>query len=287
MSRITIPSPFGPLNALRWFADWSQFSDDRDLELELPAGLFVAPAGVALLAAGIADRSNKGVTTKFHIVDEGSDAVRYLQRIDFFQRLGVSVDSKFKRHDPTGRFVTLGNIGDLRAARDLADAARTFVEMQLPGAPPSVIRSIHFVVEELAANIVQHSGRPETGFGLAQGFPASNRFQLAFADAGIGFLESLQKNPEISGRIDADADAIQLATEQGLSSTPGRGNMGLGLSVLRDLSDRLSADLWIASGNALWSRKTVAGKRVSIVQSVERWQGAWICLDSPVLPARG
>lgn len=68
-----------------------------------------------------------------------------------------------------------------------------------------------FVVQELAANVVQHSGRPETGFGLVQADLASSRLEIAFADAGVGFRESLSRNPELDGRIEDDAQALQIA----------------------------------------------------------------------------
>lgn len=281
-----LPTQFGPREVPSWFAAWDRVKGTPDLQLVLKANSFLSPAGVSILAAAIADRADSGGQTSLNLEEGESSAARYLQRIDFFQQIGVQVIERFRRHNPEGRFVTLRRILDLKVARNLADEVRDFIEAQLPDAPPSVLRSIHFAVEELGANIVQHSGRPSTGFGLAQGFPKSRRIQISFADAGIGFLASLKRNPELEGRIDDDATAIQLAVEKGLSSIGGKSNMGIGLPVLRDLSDRLSADLWIASGDALWHRTTVAGHRVSIVSAISRWQGSWVCLDSPVSPVQ-
>ncbi len=92
----------------------------------------------------------------------------------------------------------------------------------------------------------------------------------------------------LATRVQDDAEAIQLAVEKGLSSVGGRTNMGLGLGVLCDLSDRLGAELWIASGTALWHRRTAPhGLRVATTRKVPALAGAWVCLDAPAMPGAG
>ncbi|MBI3846093.1 MAG: hypothetical protein HY292_15780 [Planctomycetes bacterium] len=99
----------------------------------------------------------------------------------------------------------------------------------------------------------------------------------------MGFLTSLQRNHEFAGRIADDAEALQLAVEQGVTGTEGKRNMGIGLSLLRTFADQLGGDLWIASGGALLHRRTVSGtQRASTISSITPWQGAWVCLDAPV-----
>jgi anti-sigma regulatory factor (Ser/Thr protein kinase) len=176
----------------------------------------------------------------------------------------------------------------LRHARRTADALGDVLERELPAAAPSVLRAARFVIEELGANIVQHSGVADTGFGTVRAWPEKARLQVAFADAGMGFLASLQRHPELASRVQDDAEAIQLAVQKGLSSVGGRTNMGLGLGVLCDLSDRLDAELWIASGTALWHRRTAPhGLRVATTRAVPILVGTWICLDAPATPQPG
>lgn len=192
--------------------------------------------------------------------------------------------------DVLDRVETLSPINDLRSARQAAEAAADELERTLPDAAHSVVRATRFLFEELGANIVQHSGSPETGFGTLHASPGENggRFQMAFCDAGVGFLASLTRHDEFAGRVADDADALQLAVEKGLSSVGGRTNMGMGLGLMLDLSDRLGADLWIVSGSAMWQRKSAArGHRVSSVRTVPAYQGAWICFDGPGYPAAG
>ena len=140
---------------------------------------------------------------------------------------------------------------------------------------------VRFVFEELGANVVQHSEAPRTGAGSIAIDDAQHRFELAFADCGIGFLASLQKNPELAGRIADDAEALQLALTPRVSGTgASRSNMGWGLKALVDLSDLLDGDLHIASGSAMLTRRTRAGQRTNAIRAIPPWQGTWICLEA-------
>ena len=257
MARFEIHAPMGPTDVLAWLTEHREVLESEVVEFVLPSET-IEPAGQSLLACMIAARSAAGRRTTF----SGSESVK----------------ADLQEHAP---------IGDLRTARRLADSLSDGVEASLPNAAPSVVRAARFVMEELGANIVQHSGRPETGVGCAAAAPERDdgRFQLAYCDAGIGFLASLTRHGEFATRIEGDADAIQLAAEKGLSSVGGRSNMGMGLGILTDLSDRLGADLWIVSGTAVWHRRSAAKElRVATVREVPRYDGAWICLDAPAFP---
>lgn len=235
-----------------------------------------------MLAAGIADRRERGLGTRLTSDLPHCDAYRYLQRVDFFRELGVEREEVFERHDTGERFVPLGRVLDMATARKLADDTALVLEQQLPDVGPSPLRMARFILEELGANIVQHSGSPRTGFGMAQAFPKLRRIELAFADAGVGFLQSLQRNPEFEDRIEDEAEALQLALSRGLSSrSPGRGNMGMGLELLVKFADLLDGDLRVASGDALLHRRTFVGReRTTVVRQTPGWRGSWICLEA-------
>lgn len=279
VQELAVPKTFGPAQAGPWFASWNRVAKERDLTLVLQAGAFLRPTAIVLLASGIAHRKRSGLETRLRAESASDDAVRYLQRIDFFSALGVSKNEDLARHDATGRFVPLRRITDERVARELAqDSADS---LRLP--PTSPARMARFVFEELGVNIVQHSGAPETGFGVLQSYPQDQRLELAFADRGIGFLASLQKNPEFEGRVEDEGEALQLALGKGATGTSEpRRNMGMGLGLLQDFSDRLGGELWIASGTATLRRRSIAGVRTTTVHANEAWNGSWICLDAPL-----
>lgn len=274
---IVLPQRLWPRQFGDWARAWGEVEDAQSLHIVLPSGTFVSPCLVAPLAAGIASRSARSLPTSFQAEDP--DALRYLQRIDFFRALDVSTDEAFERHEASG-LVPLQRIVDMRVARELATALGDFLEGQLGAGSTSVLRFARFVFEELGANIVQHSRASGTGFGLAQAWPARSEFQFAFADAGVGFLSSLQENPELTGRIEDDGEALQIALEERVSKR-GLGNIGIGLSLLRDLADRLGGNLFAASGEALLHRRTIgAGARGNSVSKIAPWKGAWLCVEA-------
>jgi hypothetical protein len=209
---------------------------------------------------------------------------QYLQSIDFFRELDVARTEDSARHREEDRAVPLRPIATLEIARTQAELAVRCIEKQLPELSPSPIRMARFVFEELGANIVQHSGRASTGFGVAKAFPKLRRLQIAFADAGVGFSSSLSRNPEFAGRIADDSEALQLALSPHVSGVGNRAtNMGFGLKLLMDFADRLSGDLWLASGTSILHRRTVAGnQRANLVRSIAPWRGSFVCLDAPL-----
>lgn len=111
----------------------------------------------------------------------------------------------------------------------------------------------------------------------------AGRFELAFADAGVGFRASLQRNPELECRVSDDAHALRLALTRSVSGAiDAHKNMGFGLHYCAMTSDELGGDLWIASGSALLQRRTIDGLRTNTIRRIPPWQGAWICLDAPI-----
>lgn len=278
---LTLPKYFGPAQIGAWFKSWSAVAGEPDLTLVLPRSSFLRPTGIVLLASGIAERQRLGSKTSLIAQTGSEDSYRYLQRIGFFDALGVNTEERFVRHEAAGRFVELRRITDERIAQTLAEESVDCLRQQLRGVPTSPLRMARFVFEELGVNIVQHSEAPSTGFGVLQSF--SQELEIAFADRGVGFLSSLQKNPEFEGRVEDDAEALQLALGKGVTGTSEpRRNMGMGLGLLQDFSDRLGGDLWIASGGATLRRRTVAGARTTTVHATETWPGSWICLAAPL-----
>lgn len=284
MERSELPKTLEAGTLPEWLGNFEGVQEARELSVEVPADAIYRPVAIVALAASVAQRTARGLSTRFRTSDPQSSVWRYLQRIDFFRSLGVETPESVDRQTPDERFAPLVGLLDLPTARRHAEALSDCMERQLPDLPPSPARMARFVMEELGANIVQHSGRPQTGFGLAQAFPNLGRFEIAFADRGMGISASLQRNPEFAGRIHGDAEALQLALATGVSgSGDPRRNMGIGLKLLSSFSDHLGADLWIASGNAVLQRRNSVGAgRVTTLQAVPHWPGTWICLDSPI-----
>lgn len=279
VTSIPIPARWTPRETGAWIGTWAKVHEQEDLHLALPANAQLDCAGVVLLAAGIGKRRSLGMRAWMHAED--GRALRFLQDVDFLRELEVDADVG-PGAAPAGRAVPLRRIANLDVARRQADATRALLERIVPSMPPSTIRAAQFVFEELAANVVQHSGAAQMGFGMAAADPAAKRVQIAFADAGVGFLESLSSNPEFRGRIADDAEAIRIALDRRVGRG-GSGNIGMGLFLLSTFADRVQGDLWIATGNAMLVRKSgEGGRRTETYERTAGWRGAFLCLDAPV-----
>ena len=278
---LEIPVRFGADEVPGWIADGSSAWDAPELRLVLPGTSRLEPAAIVLLAAVIARR--RSLRRKTWISSAGGDAFAFLASVDFHRELGVEPEAPLSTEaTPAARSaVPLRRISNLAVAREQSDATRALLESFVPAVPPSTVRAAQFVFEELAANIVQHSGAPETGFGLAIADPDRRRIQIAFADAGMGFLASLSSNPEFAGRVGSDAEAIRLALDPRVSRRAS-GNIGMGLFLLAAFAERVKGDLWIATGDALLIRRSSDGSYAETMASTAGWQGAFLCLDAPV-----
>jgi anti-sigma regulatory factor (Ser/Thr protein kinase) len=284
VDRLHLPAELDARSLAEWASAWVHVEKAGALAIHVPGDAFYRPIALVALAACVADRVERGLLTRFETDDPGSMLWRHLRSIDFFNVLGVEVSDSPDQDAPEDRCAPLLRITDFATARQNANAQSASLERQLPSLAPSLARMARFVMEELGANIVQHSARPQTGFGLAQAFPKLGRFELAFADRGVGFATSLQRYPELAGRIHSDAEALQIALAPSVSGVGDpRRNMGFGLKLLSNFSDHLGADLWIASGDAVLHRRNSVGSgRMSKVLATPRWRGTWVCLDAPI-----
>lgn len=286
MDVVRVPRRFDASALPSWLAEWTQHRSAAELTFDFPADCFLHPVGVALLASCIAERRAAGRKSAGRFGASDSAARRYLQRIDFFRELGIAAPEDFERRAADGRFAELRGIRDLRTAREQADRLRSCIEAQFPEMSPSVSRQAAFVLEELCANVVQHSNAPQTGFALAEAFPAMRSLELAVSDAGVGFLASLQRNPDLAGRVRDSSDALQLALHPRVSRE-GPGNLGIGLSELRNFVVRLGGTLEIVSGDAHLVLDVLHEQPVTRVKLVAPWQGAIVSVRVPVPDLRG
>ncbi len=257
--------------AIEWFKTWSRVRDEAELSIRATSALErVSPT--VLLAACASARQERKLSTRFELDGEWQSWNSF--------HAGDSIHSvQTVRERP--RSLLFVHTYDLASARRAADMVADALHARSPAFSPSVVRMVRFVFEELGANVVQHSGAPRTGLGWADVDASGKRFALAFADCGVGFRASLQRNPDLTGRIADDAEALQLALTPRISGTAStRSNMGWGLKALVDMSDLLDAELRIASGAAMLTRKTSAAQRTNVIREIPPWQGCWIAVEA-------
>lgn len=275
---IDLPDRISPDRVPGWFEDWQRVRSVPHLSIRGLNAMVFEPASVALLAAGLSRRNLDGLETRIEL-DPVTTSAGYLRGTDFLKGAGLEIANS-EMHLLPGAHVPLHPIRTERDADEVARECDALLQQQLPTLASSVRRLARNVIEELGVNVVQHSGAPGTGFAMAQAWPDRPRMQIAVADAGVGFLASFQRHLEFKGRVEGEGEALQLALHTGLTSSSSGDNSGLGLGMLRDLSDKLRANLWMASGTALLHRRTVGGQRVNTIRPTAGWRGSWICMDA-------
>lgn len=152
----------------------------------------------------------------------------------------------------------------------------------------SATRSARFVFEEIASNIVAHSRDGVSGFGSAFLDAATDRLEIAFADCGIGILQSLQEDAELARTIETDKEAIELAVRRRISSkSDSRRHSGVGLTQLLRMADDLQGEAHVYSGDA---HLTHRDETTIVRDSLPHWRGTIVWVSVPLgideIPAR-
>lgn len=103
-------------------------------------------------------------------------------------------------------------------------------------ADPQTINSAEIAVQEILGNCFAHAEISGFhGLACAQTWVAGNKAQIAIGDGGIGIRESLSRNDLYS--IDLrHRNACEFATQYEVTSKPGRGHSGYGLTLARELT---------------------------------------------------
>ena len=86
------------------------------------------------------------------------EAFRYLQRIDFFEQLGIELPEDFHRHDAAGRFLPIRQVGF--SSGGLGQIATELAQCVVPGGDwnDDTYKLVQYVTGEILSNAVQHSG---------------------------------------------------------------------------------------------------------------------------------
>ncbi len=185
-------------------------------------------------------------------------AVGYLQRVDFFDQVGLHLPEKFTRHDPGTSFVEIQSVYPSHAK--LKDPLARRLAECLAGTQDSsddVLRFSEFALGEVVANCQQHAQKP--GFVSAQYVRTRNRARIGVADYGIGIRESFRMSGSphyIEGMT--DGEALEVAMRPWVSSkrhlkTGPYGeppNRGIGLKMIQHMIGDCCGELFIASGDA-------------------------------------
>ena len=209
-----------------------------------------------------------------------NNAFRYLQRMDFFERIGVTLNEDFSRREAGNAFVPIQEIppGSATLNDEVANRlAACVAETEDPF--DDLYRLCQYSLGELIANCRQHSGA--TGFTSAQYAEKKNMVRIGVADSGQGILSSFFTGGSPHYREDlTDESALALAMTPLVSSSShqttlyGRSpNRGLGLSILKELVRETKGMMFVSSGSAWWSQDGILDPKTGSLRNGQQLSG--------------
>lgn len=200
------------LGAESWrsFSQWAH--DLGACTCDLAKTVQVYPPGVVALLLLARYRSEQGLATRI-IPPQSADVLNYLERIDFFANVST--------HAALTENVAYLQ-GNRRKHSGMFTELLTPTEHGFPEAKEVIwgfLKRFHIqhtnvysVFDEVLSNIADHSA-PDGGppaYSCAQVQIYQDKIELAFGDLGVGFRESLARNPDLP-RFTSDRDALRAA----------------------------------------------------------------------------
>lgn len=215
---------------------------------------WITPAGIVGAFLITQYRSESGLWTLVSPPEE-TDVLNYLGRIDFFRHLPKRAVLKqdvshLQRHqrNESHDFTTILPL-DGENIREICDVVISFLQDQMP----SRWRQVYSPFEEMLSNIENHAshGLRHSVFSCAHVQRYSNRMELAVGDLGVGFLKTMQDNPDNSD-LSSEEDAIRGAFEEGRSRLNKTNDYrGGGLQRVSRITKNLEGQLTLRTGDGL------------------------------------
>jgi hypothetical protein len=261
MRHFLLPSRVFESNLPKLLCDVATLDQEEEgIVLDLRGVQYWIPAAIVFMCAAVNRWMERGRDVFFDN-HENCPACGYLQRMDFFDHIGLQLPERFVRHDPGTSFVEIQPVQP-GIARLSDPVARRLAEC-LAGtcdAGDDVLRFSEYALGEIIGNCQQHAGKP--GYVTAQYVAAKDWARAGMADYGIGIRESFRRagSPHYRKGM-TDAEALELAMTPWVSSkrhikTGPYGespNRGVGLNMIQHMLANSFGELFLASGNA-WRR---------------------------------
>lgn len=146
------------------------------------------------------------------------------------------------------------------------------------GLDRSLVDGLIGALIELQDNVYQHSEAPTSGIVAYAVAPGA--FEFVVADAGVGVLASLTKNPEFAELRDS-GEALKVAASDGASRFDRSTGHGFGIGQLFKALARDAGELRFRSGDHAMQ---IRGDQPSLIGKVDIVQKAW--LDGLIVSVR-
>lgn len=170
----------------------------------------------------------------------------YAARMKLWHALGEAAPVHVNEYTPAGRFHPLEALVD---ESTVDEVSRGMVDIfRANGQDEKSVDAAQTMVQELLSNCFAHaeSDNGLHGLACAQWWPKANKAQIAICDSGIGIRQSLDQSGIYEAAL-AGGNSCELATRYEVTSKPGKGHSGYGLTLARDLIEQNAGAIFIVS----------------------------------------
>jgi hypothetical protein len=245
---------------------------------------WASPLDLAAIAVVASSAAELGIDLA---LPSDRNVAQYLARmnvVSIVEELGGSVAGPSTLPPANALPDRLIEVRQMQGSADVALFGSDVYKLVALHATNSVAAVFHTMLGELLTNTVDHAVSRVGAFGAAQvhsgvrsGRPG---VEVAIADAGVGILQSLRRNPDYAGIVDC-AEGIRTALRRGVSSEVGDPNRGNGLSRVTHQLRAHRARLVLRSGDGL-ARVSPGGRRISTTMTSTPGTWAWLWVDLAV-----
>lgn len=199
----------------------------------------------------------------------------YANTMNLWGALKMDPPDNIGFRQPSGRYHPL----ELLESRHMVDPLSDhLVELFAKGNVDSTtLNALGIMFRELIDNCYSHTNVADNVYGAAcaQVWVMGGKAQIAIADSGTGIRNSLAQNALLTERLTQE-NACELATEYGVTSKPGMGHSGYGLTVARRLLEQNKGTLFVRSLNEGF---IVMGNKSKAFPMLPFWYGTLIIIE--------
>jgi hypothetical protein len=271
---------FGSLRKLLDALPPSPVPPSETFRINLRALRWIEALPLAVIAAFTKDHQERGGGGYIAIPPR----YEFLQRMNLFKVIGVSLEERFRRHPEQGRFVPLQQVSARSGVPAIAQ--RILETLQIGDAEAAMV--LRHCIGELVDNVEVHAQAALPAMVCAQHFPNARRTQVAIVDTGIGFRKTFESSP-YAEYIRSDRDALKLGLAPYITSKPSSaylyapsyGRLGVGLFIVAETLAQVGGRLLICSGSAV-HRVRSSGRRAW--ERARPWRGTIVGFEVPDTP---
>lgn len=206
---------------------------------------FIRPSGVTLLSCIIDELLRTGVEVRLRTPPQKAVQInKYLYDIGFYSEFKIEDTVQMNPRSTSVNLRRLDNLDYSYIEKLIAWIGRGVTLSK------GVKDAIATNLIEIITNATDHSQSPFGFYSCAQWYPKIRRMELCIMDFGVGIFHNLKP---LYNHLRTHAQAVKLATREGVSSRTRPGALGQGFSTMKAFVKRNKGALTIISGNGRFS----------------------------------